>query len=155
MCAIGYRSRLLPIMIRLMQLIQHRRKPLSELFFGGGDLARPLETTRAPFSEFGRTYEACQWSPSSFNAQPTRAAAIIEENLGERRLVRVDFVSAAASRYYAPVAAGIWCASWEYGAEALGIHGRFALVDAADAGVDEPLVYNVSWVLDEPLLASG
>ncbi len=37
---------------------------------------------------------------------------------------RLDFVTTTSSRCYAPVALGIWVANWEFGCEALGIHGR-------------------------------
>jgi Putative TM nitroreductase len=150
-CAVGYRSRLLPLLIRVMQRYQHRRKPLAELFSEGSAFATPLATDREPFAAFGRTYEACQWSPSSFNGQPTRAAAVTEGDAEQSRLVRIDFASATASRYYAPVAAGIWCANWETGCQALDIGGRLARLDRP-ADADAPsLVYDVSWILDVPM----
>ena len=37
---------------------------------------------------------------------------------------QVDFVAVTASRYYAPVALGIWLANWETGCTTLGIPGR-------------------------------
>jgi hypothetical protein len=39
---------------------------------------------------------------------------------------RVDFVATTPSRFYAPVALGIWVANWETGCAALGIEGRWS-----------------------------
>ncbi|MCB0012296.1 MAG: hypothetical protein KDE34_10350, partial [Anaerolineales bacterium] len=47
-----------------------------------------------------------------------------------RRRCRFDFYAATASRYYAAVALGIWCANWEMGCEALGITGRLDVLAA-------------------------
>ena len=50
---------------------------------------------------------------------------------------------------------GIWCANWEMGCEALGIHGHFAVLSPGEKGVpDEEACpqlprYDVSWVPDE------
>ena len=52
---------------------------------------------------------------------------------------------------------GIWCADWEMGCEALGIHGQFAVLSAQERGVPDEKPYpklpkyDVSWVLDEIL----
>ncbi len=119
-CAVGYRSRFLPTMIRLMNHHMHQRLPLDRLFFTDPSLTVPPPTTRVPYAEFGRTYEACQWSPSSYNGQTTRAVLGAED--GPVR--RVDFIAIAPSRFYAPVAPGIWLANWETGCAALGIQGR-------------------------------
>jgi hypothetical protein len=70
-------------------------------------------------------------------------------------LERFDFYSTTESRYYAPVAAGIWCANWELGCEALDIRGHFAVLPDEERGVqekkDQPPRYDISWVLDENL----
>ena len=71
-CAVGYRSRFQPLMIRAMGLLTHRRLPLSALFFADPDFRRPLAVDAPPFTSFGRCYEVCQWSPSSYNSQTTR-----------------------------------------------------------------------------------
>ncbi len=147
-CAVGYASRYKPTMIRLMTVAQHRRLPLSELFFADPHFRQPLDTTAPPLSDFGRCYEVCQWSPSSYNSQTTRCAAVT----GPDGLARFDFGSATASRYYAAVALGIWCANWEVGCEALGIDGRFMTLTEAErgiAGAPELPGYDVSWVLAE------
>ncbi|MCB9763811.1 MAG: nitroreductase family protein [Alphaproteobacteria bacterium] len=148
-CALGYRSRLLPLTIRLMVRTQNKRLPLERLFFAEPTLKEPLDVEAAPFAQFGRCYEACQWSPSSYNAQPTRCAAVLEPTDGAARLARFDFFATTGSRWYAPVALGIWCADWETGCAALGIPGRFAVVESGHE-VDGAR-YDVSWVLDEPV----
>ena len=76
----------------------------------------------------------------------------------EARLARFDFYAVTESRYYAPVAVGIWCANWEMGCEALGIPGHFAVLSAEERGIQEENArpqlprYDVSWVLDERLV---
>ena len=66
-----------------------------------------------------------------------------------------DFYATTTSRYYAPIAVGIWCANWELGCEKLGIPGRFSILAAEERGISNeqaylPLPrYDVSWVLDE------
>ncbi len=120
-----------------MNHFMHQRLPLDRLFFTDPDLTVSAPTTREPYAEFGRTYEACQWSPSSYNRQTTRAALVAENG----RVQRVDFAATTASRFYAPVALGIWLANWETGCAALGIQGH-SIVDP------EPTVrhYGASWV---------
>ncbi len=161
-CAVGYKSWYLPAFLRFMQIQFHRRLPLSSLFFADSNCKVPLNVAAVPFNRFGRCYEVCQWSPSSFNGQTTRCAAVLEQNEAksggrnenETRLARFDFFAATQSRYYAPVALGIWCANWEMGCEALGIHGHFAVLPAEERGLYEDNAqprlprYAVSWVLD-------
>ena len=138
-CAVGYRSVFKPTAIRVMQLAQRRRLPLSSLFLLDPKLRTPLDTNSPPFDRFGRCYEVCQWSPSSFNAQPVRCVGAAK---------RFDFYASTASRFYAPLTLGIWCANWETGCEALGIDGRFEFLKELDTGNDLPR-YDVSWVLAE------
>jgi hypothetical protein len=63
-----------------------------------------------------------------------------------------DFYTSTASRFYAPVAAGIWGANWELGCESLGIPGHFALLSHEVRGRledDDTLPrYTLSWVPD-------
>ncbi len=149
-CAVGYRSRLKPLIVRFMQGSQHRRRPLEQLFFSDPSCETPLDVDAHPFDAFGRTYEACQWSPSSFNGQTTRAVGVADA-AGK---VRVDFFAATPSRYYAAVALGIWLANWEYGAKAAGVTGTFGVVDAGarDAvGAPELPRYYTSWTSDAPV----
>ena len=66
-----------------------------------------------------------------------------------------DFYATTASRYYAPVAVGIWCANWELGCRELGIQGHFAKLSAEERGVQKNRAlaqlpkYDVSWVVDK------
>ena len=162
-CAIGYKSWYKPMLVRGMTVLQRRRLPLSSLFFADTHFEEPLNVEAYPFKRFGRSYEICQWSPSSFNGQTTRCVAVMERNgvkIGgadedELRLVRFDFYATTESRYYAAVAVGIWCANWEMGCEALDIHGHFAVLSARERGVHDENArpqlprYDVSWILDE------
>jgi nitroreductase len=152
-CAVGYASWFKPLLIRLMPLQMHRRLPLGSLFFEGPSCQLPLHTEREPFARFGRCYEVCQWSPSSYNGQTTRCAAIVERSAGKERVLRFDFCAATASRYYAAVALGIWLANWEMGCEALGIRGRFEVLSPEQRQVkDTPELprYDVSFIPEEP-----
>jgi nitroreductase len=154
-CAIGYKSRYIPLFIRIFNAQFYRRLPLSELFFADVDLEQPLDLDAPPFNRFGRTYEICEWAPSSYNGQTTRCVAVMDGDVDEPRLKRFDFYQTTESRYYAPVATGIWCANWEMGCEALGIHGHFTLLSDQERGVQEikkqPPRYDISWALDDNL----
>ena len=136
-CALGYRSRYVPAFIRVMQRAQHRRLPLTSLFFAGPDFREPLDVAAPPFAAFQRCYEVCQWSPSSYNSQTTRCVGAEETQDGALQGLRFDFYAATASRFYAPVALGIWCADWEAGCEALGIEGHFDVLPPEARG-DRP-----------------
>lgn len=161
-CAVGYKSWYIPVFLRIFNRQLRRRLPLSSLFFADLHFKDPLDVNAYPFKQFGRNYEICQWAPSSYNGQTTRCVAVLEQNSPENnedkpRLARYDFYAATASRYYAAVALGIWCANWEMGCEVQGIHGRFAVLSAAERDIQDekalpPLPrYDVSWVLDEDL----
>ena len=149
-CAVGYKSYYLPTLIKVMQFFQHRRLPISRLFFADSNMTQSLDVGVAPFDAFGRTYEACQWSPSSFNGQPTRCVGRTVDT-PDGRAVRFDFIASTASRFYAPVALGIWCANWETGCGALGISGHFAATPRVPAESDSAFVPGIdaSW-LSEP-----
>ncbi|MCL1127116.1 nitroreductase family protein [Shewanella surugensis] len=151
-CAMGYESMFKPFLIRLIQKLQRKRLSLSELFFTDPSFTLPLKTDSPPFNEYGRCYEVCQWSPSSYNGQTTRCAAVTDRIEGEERLIRFDFCSATTSRYYAAVALGIWCANWETGCVALNKRGHFAVLLPEDRGneafSDLPK-YDVSWVIGD------
>jgi len=164
-CAIGYKSWYIPMFLRIFNAQFHHRLPLSSLFFADSRFQEPLNLEAYPFNLFGRNYEACQWSPSSYNGQTTRCVAVMGQNdvknggndEREPRLERFDFYATTESRYYAAVAVGIWCANWEMGCEALGIHGHFAVLPAEERGAQgekariQPPRYDVSWILDENL----
>ncbi len=144
-CGFGYRSRYIPLAIRLIVKTQQHRLDLQELFYADAEFIKPLNTQARPYREFGRCYEVCQWSPSSYNAQPTRGV-VTTENM---RIERVDFCAATHSRYYAMVALGIWLANWECGCDALGKAGRFEQLSPEERG-DGPFPdlprYVISWV---------
>ena len=159
-CAVGYRSWFIPMFIRVFNAqISSRRLPLSSLFFADSQMKEPLNLDMSPFNRFERIYEICQWAPSSYNGQTTRCVAVMKPNGTNAAdapcLERFDFYSTTESRYYAPVAAGIWCANWELGCEALGIYGHFAVLPADERGIQEKKDqlprYDISWVLDENL----
>jgi hypothetical protein len=153
------------VFLRIFNFQFRRRLPLSALFFADSRFKQPLNVEAYPFSRFGRTYEVCQWSPSSYNGQTTRCVAVMERNGTDRpksekdelRLARFDFYAVTDSRYYAPVAVGIWCADWEMGCAALDIHGHFSVLSAEQrCPLDEESRlqlprYDVSWVLEEDL----
>lgn len=139
-CAVGYRSRYAPLFVRLFsRRTSTHRLPLSELFFSDFALERPIDVHAPPYDRFGQCYEACRWAPSSYNGQTTRAAV---ETDADEMIVAVHFLAVTSSRYYAPVALGIWCANWALGCEALGERGRFES-HARDEG--EPPRHDVSW----------
>ncbi len=150
-CAVGYRSWFGPMFIRVFNArFSRRRKPLARLFFADPAMRVPLVVDAPPFDRFGRTFEICEWAPSSYNGQTTRGVAVTEAD----RVTRLDFYQSIESRYYGPVAAGIWCANWEIGCEALGIRGHFAVMPDAERGSSLPgptAVYDVSWVPDQPI----
>ena len=150
-CAIGYESMFKPLVIRLAKMTQHKRLPLSELFYKDFSSDLSLATDSTPFKEYGRCYEVCQWSPSSFNGQTTRCMAFMVQDENESRLARFDFFASTSSRYYAAVALGIWCANWETGCTALGKSGHFEVLSQKDVG-DEQMSklprYDISWMID-------
>ncbi len=150
LCAVGYKSSYIPLFIRIFNAQFKRRLPLSSLFFADSNFEEPINVNTSPFNRFGRTYEICQWAPSSYNGQTTRCVAVTEKNGADQsRLIRFDFYVTTESRYYAPVAAGIWCANWELGCEALGIHGQVAVISDEEKANPQQHRYDVSWVLDE------
>ena len=155
-CAVGYKSRYIPLFLRIFNAQFHRRLPLSSLFFADAHFQEPLAVNTDLFIQYGRNYEICQWAPSSYNGQTTRCVAGMAQNGGnELHLARFDFYVTTESRYYAAVALGIWCANWEMGCEMLGLPGHFALLSAEERGIlDEEALpklprYDVSWVQDE------
>ena len=151
-CAVGYKSNYIPIFLRVFNAQFKRRLPLAELFFTDTSFEHPLDLAIAPFNRFGRNYEICQWAPSSYNGQTTRCIADTEEN-GD--LKSFDFYTTTASRYYAPVAVGIWCGNWELGCEKLRILGHFAVLTSEKKNTikrhaSTPLPrYDLSWVPDK------
>ena len=98
-----------------------------------------IDTTTQPFSRYARVFEACRWAPSSYNGQTTRAFV---ETGSEDDLAAVTFSAVTASRYYAPVALGIWCANWEIGCAALGEQGAFEGLPASEGTLPH---HDVTW----------
>jgi nitroreductase len=146
-CAVGYESMFKPLFIRLMQKMQRKRLPLDQLFFDDPTFGHSLDTTSKPFNDYGRCYEVCQWSPSSYNGQTTRAVAVKDDS--GKNLVRMDFYSSTNSRFYAMVALGIWLANWEVGCEELGRSGHFEKQTPVERGIEKPPDlprYVASWV---------
>ena len=141
-CAVGYKSAYIPLFIRIFNRQMGSRLPLSSLFFADAQFQKPLNIEKPPFNYFGRNYEICEWAPSSYNGQTTRCVATAEED----GLTRFDFYAATESRYYAPVALGIWCANWELGSETLGIQGHFELLAKKESESPRLPIYDVSWV---------
>ena len=144
LCAVGYKSWYTPLFIRVFNAQFHKRMPLSGLFFADDAMTQPLPTDNAPWVAYRRSFESCQWAPSSYNGQTTRCVAKQTDN-GHR----FDFYAATSSRYYAAVATGIWCGNWEMGCRALGIDGQFQQLTADEHGLtaedDTPPHHDISW----------
>lgn len=151
-CAVGYKSWYMPLLVRIFNAQMGSRLPLSDLFFSDEYFNEPLNVEAYPYNKFGRNYEICQWSPSSYNGQTTRCVAVKEESDGaESRLTGFDFYAATTSRYYAAVAVGIWCANWEMGCEAQDIRGHFTILSNEERAIqDENALprYDLSWLLE-------
>jgi nitroreductase len=153
-CAIGYKSIFTPLFIQIFSKRMRRRLPLSSLFFNDFDKNTPLKIEQAPFNLFGRSFESCQWAPSSYNGQTTRCISVQDK---DGSLVRFDIYASTNSRYYAAVASGIWCANWEIGCDELKIAGRFKLLTDSEREITELQKrnklpkYDISWILDKPI----
>lgn len=144
-CAIGYKSMYAPLFIRLIvDFMSYARKPCDELFFADHEFKTSLDTKKYPFSKFEKCYEAARWSPSSFNAQPTRCVGVQLD----RDRARFDFFSSIKSRYYAPIATGIWLRHWEAACEDIGIKGSFVILADKELYIkdDLPPIYEMSWI---------
>ncbi len=147
-CAVGYASKFKPALLRLIQRAQRNRLPIDTLFFAGPDLSVPLDPEASPLVAFGRCYEVCQWAPSAFNSQTTRCAAVMD---GQARVIRFDFFATTDSRFYAPVALGIWLANWETGCEAAGVPGHTEVLGHEERGATCTSAlprYDISWTRD-------
>eukprot|EP00956_Cyclotella_meneghiniana_P002884 scaffold3416_cov76-Cyclotella_meneghiniana.AAC.3 len=148
-CAIGYKSTLfIPFALRIFNNVGRHRKPCTELFFADYTCRVPLDVATHPWDRYAKCYEAARWSPSSYNAQPTRAVGIHD---GKSDTVRFDFFSSTTSKYYAPVAVGIWLCDWEDACGSIGVKGKFVVLTNQERSIDDPRlpelpVYNISWV---------
>lgn len=140
--AVGYGSRYEPFLSRIAGRIMHRRLPLVDLAFEDVP-GVPAPLSRQPYRSLRPALEACRWAPSSYNSQTTR---VILTRSG-RNIRRAAFCATKGSRFYAPLALGIWLANWETAMAALGVEGHFV----AKTGVDpiaENLVHDVDWIAD-------
>mmetsp|Transcript_16114 Transcript_16114/g.34835 ORF Transcript_16114/g.34835 Transcript_16114/m.34835 type:complete len:410 (+) Transcript_16114:210-1439(+) len=157
-CAVGYPSTFLPLVLRIVRTLNNRL-PLEKLFFDDSSFGRPLDLTNAPFDRFARCCEAVRWSPSSFNAQPVRCIGVTKAGVGGgAQIVQFDFYLTTASQYYAPLALGIWLRQWEIGCQE-SVKGRFDILTederitrgSRDRVTALPKLprYVVSWVMDE------
>lgn len=137
--AIGYESRYKPFFIRLAALSGKRRKPMMDLVFEEAP-GLPAPMKRAPFKALAPALEAVRWAPSSYNSQTSRIILVSED----KTLLKAQFCATEGSRFYAPLALGIWCANWETGMEALGYSGRWRALDAPRP-IAGDLVHDVTW----------
>lgn len=146
-CAIGYSSRFLPLMLRIFNHVTSKtRRPLDQLFYLDPKCTVPLDIQVDPaFFKMRPASEACRWAPSSYNSQTTRGVVVLEDGCW----TRLDFYRAKKSKYYATVALGIWQAHWEMACTELGIKGRFEVNKGLES--NEVPLYDVSWVFDEPV----
>ena len=133
-CAIGYKSSLIPFALRfIMNSMSRRRKPYNKLFFSDARFREPLDIATYPFDKYAKCYEAARWSPSSFNAQPTQCVGTWDK---DTNTIRFDFFSSTRSRYYAPTAAGIWMCDWETACHSVVIKGRFDVLSQEERGIE-------------------
>lgn len=157
-CAIGYKSKFSPLMLRIFSTVtSHSRLPLENIFFLDANCTIPLDVSADPvFIRIKPAFETCQWAPSSYNAQTTRGVIVIEDQTNEhqcRTLVwtRLDFYRSKDSKYYATVALGIWQAHWEMACTELGIKGKFCVEKSLEENSTTIPLYDVSWVFNEPI----
>lgn len=150
-CAVGYKSKYIPLFLRIFTAQVNKRLPFEELFFSDTKLLEPADLDSPNLKRFGRNYEICQWAPSSFNGQTTRLSTRTQK---AGKVISFDFYTTTTSRYYAPIAVGIWCSNWELGSEAQNINGHFEILTEEERNVDREKSnlrfskYDVSWVID-------
>jgi nitroreductase len=145
LCAVGYRSWYTPMFIRLFNAQMHKRLELPELIFADDKMTQSLDIQAQPWADFEPCFESCKWAPSSYNGQTTRIVARQTDNH-----LRFDFYAVTASRYYAAVATGIWCANWELGCDAIQKKGRFVRPDLQQDQTDNSAHsaphWDISWI---------
>ncbi len=149
--ALGYESKYKPLFISVFNRMMHKRLPIESLFFTNYKLDEPIDINQSPYNTFQQTFEACQWAPSSYNGQTTRAIVSLDND----KIKRIDFLASTSSRYYAAVASGIWCANWEMGCNALNMKGNFVRLPEVEITILQNSkglpVYDMSWVLTESI----
>ena len=80
-CAVGYSSVIIPsFLLRTRNIVTRRRLSLQHLIFTDETMKQPVNTLRPSLSAatYRRCLDACRWSPLTYNAQPTRAVALME-----------------------------------------------------------------------------
>ena len=95
-CAIGYESKYIPLFIKAFSKKVRNRLPIKSLFFSDHQMNKPIDVHCIPYNMFQRTYESCQYAPSSYNGQTTRAVILSSDNI----IRRIDFFAITTSRYY-------------------------------------------------------
>jgi hypothetical protein len=149
-CAIGYKSKYIPLFINIFSRSMRQRLPIDSLFFDSHKMDTSININQEPYARFGRSYETCKWAPSSYNGQTTRGIIISEDN----KVTRIDFMAVTSSRFYAAVASGIWCANWELSCNELIIDGRFSSLNNTEIDLTESQsnagapIYDISWVVN-------
>jgi nitroreductase len=141
-CAIGYRSKRIPLFLRLMKRIQNTRKTNENLFYDQPDLSKSCDLDVPLLTSYTQAFEACRYAPSAFNGQPTRAVV----NTNKEGIHAIDFYTVKKSKYYSPIAAGIWCANWELAMIELGKTGEFEYNNTLVHDDSSLPTYEMSWV---------
>jgi len=150
-CAIGYKSKYVPLFIKIFSQKMRKRLSLDSLFFNSHKMDTSIDTSQEPYARFLRSYESCQWAPSSYNGQTTRGIVISDNN----KITRIDFMAVTSAKYYAAIASGIWCTNWELSCNELKIEGKFVRLPDAEIGLSESQknngtpIYDISWVINE------
>ena len=146
--AIGYKSIYKPLFISIFSKKMRSRLPVNSLFFDSYEMNQSIDINEEQYKSFGRTFEACQWAPSSYNGQTTRAIVVSNNN----EINRIDFLASTSSRYYAAVASGIWCANWAMGCDELHIDGVFTKLNDIKINSTGIPAYDMSWVLKKTII---
>ena len=146
-CAVGYRSRFIPLLIRADERQMHRRLPLERLFFADDDLTRSVDVTVRAVQRVRRAATRC----ASGRRRPTTARP-------REPWCRVGMSSSGSTSPRRPLratthrGAGHLGRDWEAGCQALGVHGRTKVLSPGDRAMsDAPSVprYGASWLRDD------
>ena len=128
-CAVGYESKLKPLFVSIFSKKMRNRLPIEALFFSDYEMTDSLSSGIPADAKYNQLLEACRWGPSSYNGQTTRGIVIQEHE----QFKRIDFCSSTTSKYYAAVAAGIWCANWEMGCQERNLIGSFEILQEKES----------------------
>lgn len=158
-CAFGYPSWFIPIIVRLMSIVHYIRLPLKQLVFQDNKCQQPLpiEDERV-YQMLKPAFEAVRSSPSSFNAQTTRCSAVLIKDPKTNKIIlkQIDFYRTIPSKFYATIALGIWLANFEFACDELGLNGHFEVdkskfAQGHDVTENTSPIYDISWVFHEYL----